>query len=85
MLPFFSKHHTAISAVKRSIKVTGILTNALTPGKPAMYLYNGNLIRTSCVEIILEAAPDYVQFETSDLIYTLCFSKQPNAASRLTA
>ena len=34
-------------AYKREVSVTGALTDVLRPGLPAMYLYQGNLIRIS--------------------------------------
>ena len=43
-------------AFKREVSVTGALTDILRPGLPAMYLYQGNLIRTSTVQAILEAS-----------------------------
>lgn len=62
-------------ATKKKIKVTGILTNVLVAGSPAVYLYHGNLIRTTVVEAILEASPDYVRFETTEAIYTLSYTQ----------
>ena len=60
-------------ATKKNIQVTGTLTNILVPGAPAVYLHHGNLIRTTVVEAILEAAPDHVRFETKNTIYTLSY------------
>ena len=60
-------------ASKKNIHVTGTLANVLVPGSPATYLYHGNLIRTTVVEAILEAAPDHVRFETRNTIYTLSY------------
>lgn len=62
---------------KKSITLTGFLVDVLKPGMPAEYLYNGNLIRTSTVKEILEAAPTYVRFETRNSIYTIAYEKQP--------
>lgn len=62
---------------KRKITVTGILTNVLTPGSPAVYLYHGNLIRTTAVEAILEAAPSHVCFETKEAVYTISYKQMP--------
>ena len=40
-------------AHKREISETGALTEVLRPGIPAMYLYQGNLIRTTTRQAIL--------------------------------
>jgi len=45
-------HHQG-PAPKREVTVTGALIEVLRPGFPAMYLYQGNLIRTSTVQAIL--------------------------------
>lgn len=63
---------------KKYVTLTGILTDVLKPGLPAQYLYNGNLVRTSTVKEILEAAPDYVRFETRNIIYTIAYEKLPD-------
>lgn len=60
---------------KKKITVTGTLTNVLAPGLPAVYLYHGNLVRTTAVEAILEAAPGHVRFETREAVYTLSYKK----------
>ena len=60
---------------KKNITVTGTLANVLAPGLPAVYLYHGNLIRTTAVEAILEAAPGHVCFETKEAVYTLSYKK----------
>ena len=60
---------------KKKITVTGTLTNVLAPGIPAVYLYHGNLVRTTAVEAILEAAPGHVRFETKEAVYTLSYKK----------
>ena len=79
MLPIFNKKPGMENqAPKRSIFVTATLANVLTPGMPAVYLYQGSLIRTSAVEAILEAAPNHVRFETKNSIYTLSFYRQPD-------
>lgn len=79
MLPIFNKKpRKENQEPKRSIFVTATLANVLTPGMPAVYLYHGNLIRTSAVEAILEAAPNHVRFETKNSIYTLSFYNQPD-------
>lgn len=56
---------------KTEYYLTATLLSPLRPGKCAVYIYNGNVIRTSRVQTILEAAADYVQFETQNSIYTL--------------
>ena len=53
---FLFKNDKSVSASKRQISVTGILTEVLRPGSPVTYLYQGNLIRTSTVQAILEAS-----------------------------
>lgn len=79
MLPIFNKKPGIENQEpKRSIFVTATLANVLTPGMPAVYLYQGSLIRTSAVEAILEAAPNHVRFETKNSIYTLSFYNQPD-------
>ena len=75
-----SNYNTAIETdpvapEKKYIHLTGTLENILRPGMPALYLYNGNLIRTSTVQRILEAAPGYVSFETRNSIYTIAYER----------
>ena len=72
-------------AFKREISVTGALTDILRPGLPAMYLYQGNLIRTSTVQAILEASASHVRFETLNSIYTISYNNQPGEGFRVTA
>ena len=72
-------------APKREITVTGALMEVLRPGLPAMYLYQGNLIRTSTVQAILEASASHVRFETQNSIYTVSYNHQPGEAFRVTA
>lgn len=72
-------------AFKREVSVTGALTDVLRPGLPAMYLYQGNLIRTSTVQAILEASPSHVRFETLNSVYTICYNNQPGEGFRVTA
>lgn len=50
-----------------------------------MYLYQGNLIRTSTVQAILEASAGHVRFETQNSIYTVSYNGQPGGAFRVTA
>lgn len=79
---FLRKHKNNYSEPKRTVFVTATLANVLTPGMPAVYLYQGNLIRTTAVEAILEAAPNHVRFETKNSIYTLSFYHQPDADAK---
>ena len=72
-------------AFKREVSVTGALTDVLRPGLPALYLYQGNLIRTSTVQAILEASSSHVRFETQNSIYTVSYNHQPGGAFRVTA
>ena len=72
-------------APKRELFLTGALTEALRPGIPAMYLYQGNLIRTSAVQAILEASASHVRFETLNSIYTICYNNQPGDVFGITA
>ena len=73
------------SAPKREVSVNGALTDVLRPGLPAMYLYQGNLIRTSTVQAILEASADHVRFETLNSIYTISYDNWPGEGFRVTA
>lgn len=77
-------HHQEI-APKREVTVTGALMEVLRPGLPAMYLYQGSLIRTSTVQAILEASASHVRFETQNSIYTVSYNHQPGGAFRVTA
>lgn len=70
---------------KREISVTGELTSVVKTGSPAMYLYQGNLIRTSTVEKILEVAPGYIKFETRNSIYMLSFHIHPDSGFKAIA
>lgn len=70
---------------KPVITVTGTLARALRPGMPAVYLYQGYLIRTSAVEAILEADPDHVRFETKHSIYSISYFGPETEASGLAA
>ena len=56
---------------KHIVNVTGTLANVLVPGMPALYLYEGQCIRTAVVKSILEVSTDYVRFETSRRIYNI--------------
>ena len=85
MLRVFQKKSTKEFTSKRFITVTGTLTSILKPGLPAVYLYQGNLIRTSAVQAILEAAPNHVRFETENSIYTISFFNQPDTDANLIA
>ena len=67
---------------KKNITITGTLTNVLAPGLPPVYLYQGNLVRTTAVEAILEAAPGHVRFETREAVYTLSYKKTAILESR---
>ena len=84
MLTIFQKNKQP-SGSKRQISVTGILTEVLRPGSPVTYLYNGNLIRTSTVQAILEASSSHVRFETLNSVYTISYNNQPGGAFRVTA
>ena len=80
-----NNNHNQAQVYKREISVTGTLTDVLRPGLPALYLYQGNLIRTSTVQAILEASADHVRFETLNSIYTISYNNQPGGAFRVTA
>lgn len=84
MLTFF-KRKADTDTPKKQICITGILAGILRPGTPALYLYRGELIRTSTVQAILEAAPDYVRFETLNTIYTIAFDTPPEQAVKSAA
>ena len=60
--------------IKHVVNVTGTLANVLTPGMPALYLYEGQCIRTAVVKSILEVSTDYVRFETSRRIDNISFT-----------
>ena len=66
---------------KRHITVTGRLANVVKPGFPALYIFNGNLIRTSAVQSILEANAEGVRFETRNSIYTILYPKDRDVNS----
>ena len=67
---------------KQRITLTGTLASKLIPGHPAIYLYNGSLIRTNAVETILEMTPNRVKFETNDSVYTISSYKLPDAGAQ---
>ena len=85
MLVIFNTQKKLKQVTKRHINVTATLAAVLTPGLPAVYLYQGNLIRTTTVEAILEAAPNHVRFETRNSIYTLSFYHDPDTDAKLIA
>lgn len=75
MFPRIKNKHGQIT--KTQVYLTGSLVNILRAGTPALYLYQGNLIRTSTVQAILEASPEYVCFETINSIYTISYATMP--------
>lgn len=75
MFPRIKNKHEQIT--KTQVYLTGSLVNILRAGTPALYLYQGNLIRTSTVQAILEASPEYVCFETTNSIYTISYTSMP--------
>lgn len=75
MFPRIKNKHGQIT--KTQVYLTGSLVNILRAGTPALYLYQGNLIRTSTVQAILEASPEYVCFETVNSIYTISYATMP--------
>lgn len=58
-------------SIKKQIILTGTLLLPLRTGVPAVYLHHGKRCQTTKVLRILEAAPDYVVFETRCLLYTI--------------
>lgn len=70
---------------KPVISLTGTLARALRPGMPAVYLYQGFLIRTSAVEAILEADPNHVRFETKNSIYSISYFDPKGQESGMSA
>ena len=54
---------------KPHVSIPGMLVERLRLGRPAVYLYHGELIRTTAVQAILEATPERVCFETINSIY----------------
>lgn len=66
---------------KHVVNVTGTLANVLTPGLPALYLYDGHCVRTAVVKSILAVSTDYVRFETSRRIYNISFPLDPYPVS----
>lgn len=65
---------------KPHICITARLLGILKPGMPAVYLYNGEQIRTSAVRSILEETPERVRFETQNSIYTISCGATPTDA-----
>ena len=82
---FKNKDNSLERAAKREVSVTGALTDVLRPGLPALYLYQGNLIRTSTVQAILEASSSHVRFETQNSIYTISYNDTPGNGFRVIA
>ena len=76
------KEHTCN---KPEINLTAKLIEALKPGFPALFLYNGSLIRTSAVQVILEDSPDQVKFETKNSIYTISYDELPQEGVKAAA
>ena len=70
---------------RQRIHITGTLASRLTLGHPAVYLYHGELIRTSAVKAIFKATPDYVRFATSDIVYTISQDTLPRAGANQAA
>ena len=70
---------------KTQVYLTGSLVNILRAGMPALYLYQGNLIRAATVQAILEASPEYVCFETDNSIYTISYTTMPIEESKAIA
>ena len=70
---------------KPVINVTGTLARALRPGVPAVYMYQGYLIRTTAVEAILEVDPDHVRFETEHSIYSISYYGPEAESAKLAA
>ena len=85
MLSILKKQTPDKYTSKKQICITGILASILRPGTPAFYLYQGELIRTSTVQAILEASAGHVRFETQNSIYTVSYNGQPGGAFRVTA
>ena len=85
MLSILKKQTPDKYTSKKQICITGILASILRPGTPALYLYQGELIRTSTVQAILEASAGHVRFETQNSIYTVSYNGQPGGAFRVTA
>ena len=71
---------------KPHICITASLLGILELGMPAVYLYNGELIRTSLTTYIgnhpniLEETPERVRFETQNSIYTISCDATPTDA-----
>lgn len=70
---------------KRKIRITGTLASRLRLGRPAVYLYHGELIRTSAVKSILKNTSDYVRFTTADADYSISCITYPGAGVNKTA
>lgn len=68
---------TLFKRPKPRVSITGILVKRLRLGRPAVYLYNGELIRTTSVQAILENTPECVCFETREGIYELSSDTYP--------
>lgn len=70
---------------KSKFYLTAVLLSPLKPGQCATFIYNGNVIRTSIVKNILEAATDYVRFETRHSIYTIGYIRDDSVSAKKTA
>lgn len=74
--PIKTKHKYYLSAV---------LLSPLRPGQCASYIYNGNVFRTAVVKNILEAATDYVRFETRHSVYTIGYIRHDNEHQKMSS
>lgn len=81
MLRLLNKKKKETTTLKPQINLTATLLSALCPGSPAVFLYNGNLIRTSAVQAILEESSELVSFETKNSIYNLSCNTPPHDVS----
>lgn len=80
-----NKNNNSALTPKPEVSVTGSLADVLRPGLSTMYLYQGNLIRTSTVQVILEASASHVRFETQNSIYTIFYNPPLGEGFRVTA
>lgn len=79
------KNHADFTADKHHLYVTGYLQAPVTKGKPAMYVYNGNTIKTSSVVQIIAASKEFITFETLNSIYTISYIYVPSEGCALSA
>lgn len=64
---------------KKMVLLTGTFLAPLKCGVKAVFIYNGQVVRTSTVLNIQEITADYVKFETRNSIYMVHHQNLPPA------